>query len=255
MNKRLASACLAVCSLTAQAYPDAGEPKHEWSVDVAPYIWAIKLNGDAGVAAYTVPIDQNFASLLSQLNWAGMIFIDVRYNRLGIFLDTVFTKLSNSTHVDGFEIKMTNVYGIVTPGLSFEAIRYPVSDQTQFILEPYVGERLTTNNTTLKIEGVGNVTSDQTWVDALIGARFTFKFGPAWTLSVAADIGGTTSSDQNSYNAIALAGYQFPYTIIPISIFGGYRYLHQKYIIDSPGDNFAWDMALFGPFLGLNLRF
>lgn len=250
MNKILASACLASLCLTAQA----NQGSQQWTFSIAPYIWAINLNGNAGVAGITVPVSENFLDLWTNLDFAAMLFFDAHYDRLGIFLNSVYTKVSNSATVAGEKADLTNVYGIFTPGLSYQVVRQEISDSTQFILEPYVGGRITKNDTSISYSDV-DYSNNQWWTDPIIGSRFIFKFYQQWTLALSADIGGTTSPNQRSYNAIALVGYEFPNVVVPVSLFGGFRYLHQTFITGSGADSFEWDMGIYGPMLGVEIEF
>lgn len=247
MNKILPAACLSLLCLSAQADQRSGD----WRFSLAPYIWGMSLNGDVGLDGVTVPVNQSFSELWSDLNFAGMLFFDAHYRELGIFMNIVYTKISASETVDGVKANTTNIYSMLTPGLSYQVVsKQQLSDSTTFTFEPYVGARITFDDTTLKYDGV-KTTSNQDWTDALIGARFIFNFYKQWTLSFTGDVGGTTSSDQYSYNAIGLVGYEFGNTVVPVSLFAGYRYLHQTYITNT----FEWDMSIQGPILGVEVGF
>lgn len=250
MRKVISIICLTLLCLTAHANQKI---KH-WEYSLSPYLWFINLNGTAGADGVNVSVNQSFTDLWSDLNFAGMLFFDAHYDRLGIFLDVVYTKVSNSEHIDGEKAKITNIFGVFTPGLSYQVVRQQVSDQAHFIFEPYAGIRITRNDANVKF---GSIDSDNNvyWSDALIGTRLIFEFYKQWTLSLTGDFGGTTSPDQRSYNAVALLGYQFPNVVFPLSIFGGYRYLHQTYITSSETDSFDWDMGVFGPLIGIKGEF
>ena len=81
-------------------------------------------------------------------------------------------------------------------------------------------------------------------------------FGDRWSLTLAGDVGGTSTSDQYSAEAFGLVGYRF-------SLFGknnanflaGYRVLRQKYEDGDGRSAFEWDMTIHGPIAGLKIGF
>jgi len=88
-------------------------------------------------------------------------------------------------------------------------------------------------------------TSDQNWIDGVIGTRFDTRFADNWEAFASADVG--TGGSRLSWQLFAGLGYRFGWG----SIVGGWRHLH----VDVDKSNFRLDGALSGPFLGASFTF
>jgi len=140
-------------------------------------------------------------------------------------------------------------------------------------LDPYLGARYTyldtevTGRLNTTVEGpFGNITrerqrqgtqsADKHRVDPIVGLRTLWNLGGRFSLVVAGDVGGISTSDQYSWQAWSVVGYRF-------GLFGednatfliGYRALHQKYVDGSGYNKFDWDVTMHGPITGLKFTF
>ena len=245
---------LSAMLISASVTHAGAAPTSDWKVDIAPYIWAINLNGDVGVGKYEAHIDESFSNLLKDLDIGAMLWVNIHYKKFGVFADPVYGKLSNNSTVDGVKIDTTDVYSVIGTGASYQVLQVPMSRDSRFTLEPYAGARITINNTTLKVLG-DSFKKDEQWTDIIIGSRAIFDFGQTWHISLSSDYGGMTGGDHHSYNLVGVAGYTFALKPIPFSVYAGYRYLDQFFTTGNGPDFYKWDMAVFGPLLGLNMQF
>ncbi|MCA9280412.1 MAG: hypothetical protein H6812_10145 [Phycisphaeraceae bacterium] len=93
---------------------------------------------------------------------------------------------------------------------------------------------------------------DNIWVEPFVGARLGAQLGDHWRVQVRGDIGGFGVDNSDfSWQAVALAGYEWRVNGWNITLFGGYRALGQDY---SDG-GFTWDTVVHGPVLGAQFTF
>ena len=94
--------------------------------------------------------------------------------------------------------------------------------------------------------GAFSAGEDESWWDAVIGARVVHPLSSQWSLVGYADVGGGESdlTYQASLGAIWSLNERF-------TVKGGYRYLSWDY--EDGGT--VWDMEVSGPYLGLGIAF
>lgn len=223
------------------------DPNH-WVIQIAPYLWAMNMDGDVGVANRTVHIDQSFSDILNQFDGGGMLWLDARYDKVDLFLNSLYTVLSDHKSIRRIDASSRNEFGLFTAGFAYRVFEIP----NQFQFEPYVGARYTINNTEVEIDRF-KTTDDQSWSNPLVGARLNFIFNQNWLAMVAGDVGGVSSTDW-SYNTNAFLGYT-PTRIQDLTLYLGYRLLHQRYETGFGLRHYTWNMNMFGPVAGLGLRF
>ena len=68
----------------------------QWTFTVAPYVWAISVEGDtAQFGLPTVNVDASFSDILENLNMAVTVVGEIRYGRMGLFVDLFYADLSS----------------------------------------------------------------------------------------------------------------------------------------------------------------
>ena len=73
---------------------------------------------------------------------------------------------------------------------------------------------------------------------------------------LAGDVGGISTSDQYSAEALGLVGYRFGlFGEDNANLLAGYRVLKQKYEDGAAATEFDWDMTIHGPIAGLKITF
>lgn len=219
-----------------------------WQFHVAPYIWALNMDGRVGVGPAKVHLDESLSDILSDLSWAGMIWIDASKDNFGIFVNSLYAVLSQDNKYDSLTVNVKNNFGLFSAGVSYVLYHY-----NQITLTPYVGARYTLTDTTIKIENFGLTAKDnQNWTDPIVGARLRYDFNKRWQVLVAGDVGGTNMSSDKSYDAQGYVGYS-PQTMLTHSTwYLGYRLLYQDYEAGSGSNFFSWDMKLHGPVMGVS---
>src|SRR5437660_120333 len=86
--------------------------QNNWHVEVAPYIWALNMNGTTQIGPARAHVDQTFSDTLSQLNWAAMLWVDANKDKFGIFANIIYSSLSNKLSDRDITVKTKNNFGI-----------------------------------------------------------------------------------------------------------------------------------------------
>jgi hypothetical protein len=224
-----------------------------WRFEVAPYLWAVSMNGRTSVGPGTIHIDEDFSDILKQLNFGAMLYASAHKDAFGTYFNGVYAVLSNSDNIDNIHISGKNKFGIFGAGVSYIVFAKELANAQKISLEPYAGFRYTLNNTTIDI-GRFSLTKNVNWTDPVIGLRLDYAFNKPWSVTLMGDVGGTNASTHYSYNASAILGYQPP-SWSSTRLFLGYRLLDQHYQTGSGINFYDWNMKISGPMLGIGFSF
>lgn len=213
------------------------------------YAWALNMRGKVGIANQTIDVSQNFSDILKQLQAAAMVWLDARQGRTDIFLNTLYSSLKNNQTIDNIATQTKNVFSLVSLGIGYRTL-----DSERWIINPYIGIRLTVNNTNLT---VGNFQGslNETWAIPLLGTRLIYNFNSHLLAEVAGDFGATNFSTNYSFNAAGFLAYRGIFNWPNTRLYLGYRWLYQKYQTGSGIHFYNWQMNLFGPIVGLSFYF
>jgi len=94
---------LVACILAAVAPSVAAEEKSAesgWEFGVAPYLWALSMNGNVTVKGLEADVDLSFSDIWDELNFAVMLAYEARKGHWGLWGDTIYANLGDS-NVDG----------------------------------------------------------------------------------------------------------------------------------------------------------
>lgn len=223
------------------------------SLRITPYLWGAGFDGTVGASGSGagIPgiIDVNTGSLSDSLRVAGaMLHVNWRNDRWSAFGDWTYANAKAdapspfTTLYAGVDVK---VKGHIVEGYG----GYEVTGAPDSHVDVFAGARYYTMEASLGLrEGTlpgATATSDQNWVDGVIGTRLDTRFAENWEAFASADVG--TGGSRLSWQLFAGVGYRFGWG----SIVGGWRHLH----VDVDKSNFRLDGALSGPFLGASFTF
>lgn len=235
-----------------------------WKFVIAPYLWALNMDGSVQIKGTRAAVNETFGDILSQLNWAGMLWLEAYKNKFGIFANALYSSLSQGASDRYISARVNTNFGLYSAGLSYEVYKTCLCSTgcaqggSTFALVPYVGARYTSNDVSLTVNTpFGSIRSsdDQHWTDPIIGARLNFDLTPSWRLNFAGDIGGTNAASDYSYDLWGLVGFK-PQTVLKSTTwYLGYRYLFQHYSTGSSSNYFLWHMKLNGPLVGVSFTF
>ena len=227
-----------------------------WHITVAPYLWATALDGHAKVAGTKADVDVSFSDILDNLSMAAMMLVDVEKGRFGVGINGVYARLDPKNDVSGIRIDTTSdmvqlgvgpYYRLVDQVWRTSASGRPL----RFTVAPEAGFRVTYLRAELDAQGFKQVDQSETWVDPLIGSRFSFDLSDHWTLSAEGNVGGFGVGSEFAWNAQGFLGYRTTLLGHETTFALGYRALSQDY----KHHDFEWDVTMHGPVLGAAIRF
>jgi hypothetical protein len=104
-----ATMLLLACTGAARAQDVSTDlpPADRWTFAVAPYLWAISLDGDAAVRGLDADVDVPFSDAVKDLSLGAMLLVDARKGRFGIAANGVFTRVSPEDEVGPLDIDVT----------------------------------------------------------------------------------------------------------------------------------------------------
>jgi len=255
--KKIAHRLLKVSSLSflfllSDGYAQSADA---WKIDVAPYLWAINMNGHVQVGPAKLSVSQSFDDIMKHFQEGGMLWLNARKGKFGVFSNLLYSVLEDHQTIDSINLSARNNFGIFGAGVSYELVQKTYANQvSQIAIELLAGARTTLNNTTLHVDHF-SFTDNQNWTDPIIGARGTYDMNPQWQMIGVADIGGV--NNHNSYDLQGYIGYKpvKPLVFDNMTLYLGYRLLHQKYTTGSGLTFYAWNMNISGPVLGAKVTF
>jgi hypothetical protein len=277
----LVSFCLVAVFIAQPVFADDYFPE-EWQFTVAPYLWALQLDGDVTIDGHKAKVDMGFDDILNDLNVAFMIDIEARKDRWGFFINPLYSQTENSsktsflqdtlylgqtykinTEIDLFIVSVGSYYRLGPWKLdSSEGESGP-----QLIVDVMAGARYTHLNVDIDLDrksglplpGLPAHISDEgnvDWVDPIVGARTTFVLSPAWMVSLFGDVGGFGVGSDRAWMATGGVGYNFKaFGDMDSQLYVGYRGMNQDYSEGSGSNKFEWDVTLHGPVFSLGVYF
>lgn len=236
---------------------DANNPN--WQFSIAPYFWALNMNGRVAAGNITKHIDADFSEIWQHFDGGIMLWLDAHKGPYGGFINGLYAVLSDTDHKDSVNANAKVYFGIYDAALSYIALQKSYDNNAMLQLEPYLGARYTMNharlsaNTSPPLPPISASTkNNQNWTDPIIGLILNYRFNQSWFVRLLGDVGGTNMSSDNSYNLLGLVGYM---PTKNTSLYFGYNNLYQKYQTGSGSGYFDWNMRLFGPVVGADVRF
>jgi hypothetical protein len=255
----LAGLALFLGLLCATPVAAAEQVSEDWEFSLAPYLWALSVDGNTTVNGQQSTVDMSFSDVWDNLNFAVMLQAEARKGRIGWFISPFFSQLESESNLVDIKIDLNMLefggyYRLGPWGLA------PESDTPgkSLLVDLYAGGRYTY----VEIELDGNISNlidaegDRDWVDPIVGLRSFWTCSPRWMLVAGADVGGFGVGSDFAWQARALISYSLAlWGDDDAQLFAGYRVISQDYETGSGNGKFAWDIDLKGPLIGLQYHF
>lgn len=257
----VASSFIAVAPAFGQEAGEAPPPPppsddSDLRFEIAPYLWAISLDGDAVAAGNAFDVDAPFTDTLDNSDTliGLMAHIEVGKGDWSLFFDPAFSIVGYDdvpTESGPADLEITSTW--LEFGGGWRLLDRPMGDDAarRLRVDAIAGARVTSLELDVELDAGGGNDDDKTWVEPFIGARASMNFAENWSLRVRGDIGGFGLGSDFAWQAVAVIGWRFDLFGVPSTLFGGYRALGQDY----EDGRFEWDVIAHGPMLGLELRF
>lgn len=222
----------------------------DWAYTASLYLWGAGLSGDiAQFGLPTVHVDSDFSDILDDLDFAFMAMGEARKDRLSLFGDIMYTKISPGSATPrgivatGVELTSETTAALLGAG-------YTVLQGARGQLDLVAAARLWHASADVAftgglLDGVSRSDSDQ-WVDALAGVRGRYSLSEHVYLTGWGLVGaGQADLD---WDVAVIIGYEFNDRFAAVA---GYRALG----VDYSDDDFVFDVVQQGPLLGAVFRF
>lgn len=225
------------------------QEEKDWDFAIAPlYLWAININGESGVRGQTAETNIEFGDIYDSLQGVFTVRLNALYReKFGLVFDYNYLDLGNE--------KQTDIVNIET---SFKAQILNLAGTYRFLdgmhtLEGVAGIRY--NDLDLEVEFLGTgrgLEEKKSWVDPIVGARYTYQMNDRWALRFYGDIGGFGVASNFTWQGLGLIDFQ-PWKHVAILV--GYRAIDTDYESGSGPNKFTYDVIVHGPVFGLDIRF
>lgn len=235
-------------------------PGHEWTLTVAPYLWAAGIEGDIGLFGQDpVAVDESFSDILNDFKFGGMVVGEFHNGTWGVFADVMYVK----TAANGSATRTIN--GVpVTLGAEIETTsftgtlmgEYRVYSTPTATLDLMAGARIWSvdNEIDLFLSAGGPApaglsgSDGSTWVDPMVGVRGRYNIDDNWYLNGWGMVGGFGAGSDVTWDVMGGVGYQWNDWL---SFTVGYRALG----VDYSHNGFVYDVVQHGPILGTVMKF
>lgn len=238
---------------------DSGASTPQWHYELTPYLWAVGQDGKVGIAegpGNGQQFEQSFSDIWDRMDMAGMAVFEARYERWGVMLDAIYLRISDQATLSGPRgLVDIDANGKVRQQQYAVAGYYRILD-SQTKIDAIAGLRYniinwdanaTLTSPLLPDVSVSPTTSERKhWVDPYVGIRVLHDFVnyKQWSVTGYADVGGSGSGSDLTWQMIGSVNYTFSPTLQGRF---GYRY----FSIDYDHDGFVYDVATSGVYIGL----
>jgi hypothetical protein len=224
--------------LVANAQPAAPE---RWDVEITPYLWAAGLDGDTAADGTGSEIDTDYSFFsLDNLDFALGTAVEARKGRWGMLHDLMYVEFSDAfNRAPNSEVELSG--GVLDTVALLTA-------QNGRPLELLFGLRYVALKATVDIAPVPAASARESWLDPIVGLRFTHAFNDRWSVALRGDIGGFGVSSDFATNVSAIFGWRVGDNV---TLRGGYRLLQ----MDFDGDSLLLDATLQGYVIGASWAF
>jgi len=239
----------------------SGQTSDKWEFEIAPYLFASGLNGTVGMRGVEADVDMSFGDIWDRLDKAFMLLATAQKGDWIFGFDGMYVELDGeqtsswqgplgNSNTAQLNAEMTEQIYSLSAGRNIaqqnSGSRLDVLGVARYTnLQTKLSLALTTGSDLLP-DGSRSASAEYDWWDAAIGFRYVAPLSDRWDFVGYADVGAGGSD--LTYQVLAGVNWQFTNAL---SAKIGYRYLYQDY----EKDNFKWDMAMSGAFLGLGIRF
>lgn len=232
---------LLLCVLTLPVLADDEDPVPDWEFNLAPmYLWAVNLSGDMSTMGASAPVDMGFDQIADSLEAIFTLHAEAQKGKWGILLDGEYMRVSDTENTPYGPVKLTLGQKIFE---TMGVYRVLLNEGMHF---DFLGGFRYWNIET-KLENTQANTHTETWLDPVIGGRFSQELDDEWTFLLRADFGGFGLGSDLTFNGSFMFDYQ-PWEHVSILLGGRVMDTYYK------SNDFKYDITFTGPIVGLNFR-
>lgn len=211
---------VAVAAGTAAPQTSAGDGEG-WEFSVTPHVWTVSMRGTADIGDLDVPLDVDLSDISDALDLGAFIHLEARRGRWGGLLDVGYMSSSIEDEplhiVDPFGSRAGSMADIETSVVVLDALgSYRVTLTDRDVLDFLAGVRWTRAEVDVVVtDGPPDQggTADDSWIDPLVGIRFSSRFSESWYSWVRMDVGGFGVGSDFTWGTALGLGYEFNDTV------------------------------------------
>ena len=211
---------VAVAAGTAAPQTNAGDGEG-WEFSVTPHVWTVSMRGTADIGDLDVPLDVDLSDISDALDLGAFIHLEARRGRWGGLLDVGYMSSSIEDEplhiVDPFGSRAGSMADIETSVVVLDALgSYRVTLTDRDVLDFLAGVRWTRAEVDVVVtDGPPDQggTADDSWIDPLVGIRFSSRFSESWYSWVRMDVGGFGVGSDFTWGTALGLGYEFNDTV------------------------------------------
>ena len=229
---------------------------NDWTFEIEPYLMATTISGDASVGRATgIEVDVDMSDILERLELAGMLHFEAHSsNGWGIALDYAFMDLNDDISNERGGVVDADVRQAV-----LEALLVRRSELGNGHLDVLGGFRWWDNDIDVEIDpaiwpGSVELGAKESWIDLVVGLRWTSPLSDKWTMQLRGDIGGLGL--EADFTSTLAASFRFAMSqSIDLDI--QYKASWVDYESGSKGNPgyFQYDTVTHGPVIGFVFSF
>lgn len=239
----------------------------EWTFTVAPYLWAVGMNGDVGVAGFKTSVNDSFVDIMQDSDSVMAFMGDFSASKgpWSFFVSPVWAKLGSDDESFGpIKADITETITIIGFGMKYRLAEWSLADapggspawaNQMFTFDLLAGGRYTHLDIELDFKRIGMRDRSKDWVDPFVGAVTEMGLTDKLSFRVRGDVGGFGVGSDITLNGVGLLGYKVRPFGLDGTLAAGYRALYQDYTDGSGRNKFTCNMTLHGPVLGLAVTF
>lgn len=232
----------------APATAAESESESGWKQSAIIYLLAPTISGTTGIGPVDGDVEIDPKSVFESLDGAFLGIYAAEKDRWGVYADVIYMDLGAD---------LEGNLGILSGKLTNKqfnlalAATYRLSDHWQLL----AGGMYTDLSLKLDVQRPNQVVrrrTSESWIDPVVGARFTTPLGEKWSFGTMAMIGGFGVGSDLLWSLNATFSYAFSDSML---LMLGYRFIDFDYEDGAGRDRFRFDVVEQGPALGIRFDF
>ncbi len=244
IQKLTVIAAVLILTLTSPAVFAQGDAD-TWEFSLAPYLWAVGLDGDITVKGVTQAVDIDFDELFDEVEYAMQFHFEAKKGNWSFIVDPTIIKVDSEQKTGPINVDIEMDY-VITEAL----VGYRIAPKWDIL----GGIRYWLMDVEIDIQGPPpSIDEDEDWVDLIVGARYFADISEKWSFRGRADIGGFDigESADSTWNVSALFWRDYGRKGNKQFVVG-YRILDVDFDNDRGANRFRFDIEQSGPVFGLS---
>jgi hypothetical protein len=210
----------------------------KWRFELTPYAWLAGLSGDVAVQGQQESIDFSVDDMWDFRTWGMTIHSEAKRAPWSLIFDFKYTRREQEEDATRLEITTW----LVEAGAAYTVIER---------FEVLGGIRYFDVNADIKENQIPTAEGNESWIDPIVGGRYTWPFARDWSFLARGDVGGFGVGSDFTWNVVAGVDYR----VGDVSFFFGYRAFGVDYSSGTGDDLFKYDVIRNGPGIGMTFRF